>query len=88
VVGGQVGIVGHITIGNNVTIGAQAGVINDIPDGKVVLGAPAIDANQGKRAYGMIQYLPELRQSIRELAAQVEQLAGSMKPDLKKPDKP
>jgi len=87
VVGGQVGIVGHINVGNNVTIGAQAGVINDIPDGKVVLGAPAIDANQGKRAYGMIQYLPELRQSVRELAAQVEQIAALMKPDAKKPDK-
>jgi UDP-3-O-[3-hydroxymyristoyl] glucosamine N-acyltransferase len=88
VVGGQVGIVGHINIGNNVTIGAQAGVINDISDGKVVLGAPAIDANQGKRAYGMIQYLPELRQSIREIQSQIERLAASTKPDLKKPDKP
>lgn len=67
VVGGQVGIVGHISIGNNVMIGAQAGVINDIDDGKVVLGAPAIDAHQGKRAYSMIQYLPEMRQAIRKI---------------------
>jgi len=38
------------------------------------LGAPAIDASQGKRAYGMIQYLPEMKQSIRELQAQMKQL--------------
>src|SRR3972149_784764 len=74
IVGGQAGIVGHITIGNNVAIGAQAGVINSIGDGKVVLGAPAIDANQGKRAYGVIQYLPEMRQNIRELQEKVERL--------------
>jgi UDP-3-O-[3-hydroxymyristoyl] glucosamine N-acyltransferase len=74
VVGGQVGIVGHINIGNNVTIAAQAGVINNIPDGKVVLGAPAIEANQGKRAYSMIEYLPEMRQNIRRLDNQIEKI--------------
>jgi UDP-3-O-[3-hydroxymyristoyl] glucosamine N-acyltransferase len=74
IVGGQAGIVGHIAIGNQVAIGAQAGVINNVSDGKVILGAPAIDAGQGKRAYGMIQYLPEMRQSIRDLKAQMKQL--------------
>ncbi len=85
VVGGQVGIVGHITIGNNVTIGAQAGVINDVPDGKIVLGAPAIDASIAKRAYGMIQYLPELRQTIRDLQTKIEQLSALVKGEPKKP---
>jgi UDP-3-O-[3-hydroxymyristoyl] glucosamine N-acyltransferase len=80
IVGGQAGIVGHITIGNNVAIGAQAGVINSVGDGKVVLGAPAIDANQGKRAYGVIQYLPEMRQTLRELKSQVEQLMSGEEP--------
>jgi len=79
VVGGQVGIVGHINIGNNVMIAAQAGVTNNIPDGKVVLGAPAIEANQGKRAYSMIQYLPEMRQSIRTLQSEIERIDLSMK---------
>lgn len=82
VVGGQVGIVGHITIGNNVTIGAQAGVINNIPDGKVVLGAPAIDANQGKRAYSMIQYLPEIRQNLRKLESQIGQITPPAESEL------
>ncbi len=84
-VGGQVGIVGHITIGNNVTIAAQAGVINNIPDGKVVLGAPAVDANQGKRAYSMIQYLPEMRQNIRKLESQIEEIASSIEFDSEEP---
>jgi UDP-3-O-[3-hydroxymyristoyl] glucosamine N-acyltransferase len=84
VVGGQVGIVGHINIGNNVTIGAQAGVINNVPDGKTVLGAPAIEADQGRRAYSMIQYLPEMRQNIRNLQSQIEQIALSIEPDSEK----
>jgi len=85
VVGGQVGIVGHINIGNNVTIAAQAGVVNNIPDGQVVLGSPAIEANQGKRAYSMIQYLPEMRQNIRNLQNQVEQLTSPSESDLENP---
>jgi len=80
IVGGQVGIVGHINIGNNVMIAAQAGVINNVPDGKVLLGAPAIDAEQGKRAYSMIQYLPEMRQNIRKVEKRVSVL-------LEKPEK-
>ncbi len=70
-VGGQVGIVGHINIGNNVTIAAKAGVINNIADNKVVLGAPAVEASMGRRAYSMIQYLPEMRQNIRDLQNQI-----------------
>lgn len=85
VVGGQVGIVGHVNIGNNVTIAAQAGVVNNIPDGQVVLGAPAIEANQGKRAYSMIQYLPEIRQSIRNLQSQMEQITSPAEPDFEEP---
>jgi len=77
-VGGQAGIVGHINIGNNVTIAAQAGVINNVPDGKVIVGAPAIEARQGKRAYSMIQYLPEMRQNLRKVE---KQLASLEKPE-------
>ncbi|MCU0915501.1 MAG: UDP-3-O-(3-hydroxymyristoyl)glucosamine N-acyltransferase [Planctomycetes bacterium] len=78
-IGGQVGVVGHITIGNNVTIGAQAGVINSIPDGETVLGAPAIDAGQARRAYTMLPYLPQMRQDIRALQNQLEKLAAERK---------
>lgn len=75
VAGGQAGLVGHINIGNNVTIAAQAGVINNVPDDTVVLGAPAIKASTGRRAYSMIQYLPEMRQSIRDLKNRISQIA-------------
>jgi hypothetical protein len=33
----------------------------------------------------MIQYLPEMRQSIRKLENQIEQLSSSIEPDSEKP---
>lgn len=84
-VGGQVGIVGHISIGNNVTVAAQAGVINNVPDNKVVLGAPAVEANMGRRAYSMIQYLPEMRQSIRDVQNQIRQITSPTKDGSEQP---
>ncbi len=72
--GGQVGIAGHINIGNSVIIGAQAGVTNDVQDGKIVLGAPAIDANKAKRAYRLIQYLPEMRKAIKDMEQRLSEL--------------
>jgi UDP-3-O-[3-hydroxymyristoyl] glucosamine N-acyltransferase len=75
--GGQVGVVGHITIGNNVTIGAQAGVINNIPDGQTVVGAPAIDISRARRAYSLIQHLPDMKQSIRKLEKELEDMRST-----------
>lgn len=72
VAGGQAGIVGHIDIGNMVQIGAQAGVINDIPDGKMIVGTPAIDAIKAKRAYGLIEFLPQMRKSIQEITKRLD----------------
>lgn len=76
-IGGQAGIVGHITIGNHVTIGGRAGVVNSIPDGETVLGAPAIDASEARRAYMMIPYLPQMRQDIRSLQNDVQRLLAA-----------
>ncbi len=82
IVGGQVGIVGHVNIGNHVMIAAQAGVINNVNDNRAVLGSPAIDASRGKRAYSMIQYLPEMRQNIRKLERKLDKLiAADSEPD-------
>ncbi|OQA03934.1 MAG: UDP-3-O-acylglucosamine N-acyltransferase [Planctomycetes bacterium ADurb.Bin401] len=67
VIGGQVGIVGHIKIGNCVSIGAQAGVINSIPDGSNIVGAPAIEASKARRAYSLIEDLPEIKKAIQRL---------------------
>lgn len=40
-VGGQAAMAGHLHIGEGSQIGAQAGVISDVPAGSVLLGSPA-----------------------------------------------
>ena len=40
-VGGQAAMAGHLRIGQGSQIGAQAGVISDVPPGSVLLGSPA-----------------------------------------------
>ena len=40
-VGANVCIIGKITVGNNVTIGAGAVVVKDVPDNAIVVGNPA-----------------------------------------------
>jgi UDP-3-O-[3-hydroxymyristoyl] glucosamine N-acyltransferase len=74
VLGGQVGVVGHIKIGNMVTVGAQAAVINNVPDGATILGAPAIEANKAKRAYALIETLPDMRKKLRTLDKEITKL--------------
>ena len=40
-VGGQAAIAGHIRIGHGARIGAQAGVMSDVPPGAALVGSPA-----------------------------------------------
>lgn len=40
-VGGQAAMAGHLRVGQGSQIGAQAGVISDVPTGSILLGSPA-----------------------------------------------
>ncbi|MBN1457599.1 MAG: UDP-3-O-(3-hydroxymyristoyl)glucosamine N-acyltransferase [Sedimentisphaerales bacterium] len=72
--GGQAGIAGHITIGNMVQVGAKSGLSNNVPDGKVLLGIPAMDANKTKRIYGTLPQLPDMRRKIKQLEKKLAKL--------------
>jgi UDP-3-O-[3-hydroxymyristoyl] glucosamine N-acyltransferase len=72
--GGQVGIAGHIKIGNMVKIGAKSGLSNDVPDGQVLLGVPAMDASITKRIYGTLSQLPDMRRKIKQLEKKLAKL--------------
>jgi UDP-3-O-[3-hydroxymyristoyl] glucosamine N-acyltransferase len=65
--GGQVGVAGHLKIGNHVTVAAQGGITNDVPDGSVLLGSPAMPLNQGRRVYVLFTKLPELWERVRRM---------------------
>jgi UDP-3-O-[3-hydroxymyristoyl] glucosamine N-acyltransferase len=73
-IAGQAGIVGHVTIGDNAQIGAQAGENGAVPAGAHVLGAPAAPIGEARRRYGALQKLPEMRGHLRALEREVAEL--------------
>jgi UDP-3-O-[3-hydroxymyristoyl] glucosamine N-acyltransferase len=71
---GQAGVVGHIKVGDNVTVGAKAGVTNDVEPGVTVLGQPAVPIADCRRQVAAIHRLPEMRQRMRDMEAELQQL--------------
>lgn len=72
--GGQVGIAGHITIGDRVNIGAQSGIPTmSIRTATYWVRRYAI-ARDYARASVLIRKLPELNQTIRQLQKEIETL--------------
>jgi len=79
VFGGQVGIAGHLNIGDKVTIGAMAGVTNNIKEGKIVLGAPAMDHDRALKSFVVYRRLPEMRDALSDLQKEVKELKEKLK---------
>jgi UDP-3-O-[3-hydroxymyristoyl] glucosamine N-acyltransferase len=75
---GQSGTAGHLNIGNQVRVGAQAGVHSDVPAGQEVLGSPAIPLAQARRVVMSMSQLPELRQELKRLTAEVAELKAKL----------
>jgi UDP-3-O-[3-hydroxymyristoyl] glucosamine N-acyltransferase len=64
ILGGQVGVTGHIKIGKGVKVGAQSGINDDTPAGAFVRGTPS-------RPYMFEQRLQVLRERLPELFKRV-----------------
>jgi UDP-3-O-[3-hydroxymyristoyl] glucosamine N-acyltransferase len=73
-IAGQVGIVGHITIGKGSIVAARAGVTKDVSPKEIVSGYPAQPHQLEKRLHAEIQRLPELIKKVRELEKKIEEL--------------
>ena len=63
-IGGQVGIIGHLKIGDNVKIQAQAGVTSDIKSDSRVTGTPAISYMNYNKSYIHFKNLPQIVKKI------------------------
>ena len=59
-IGGQVGIVGHLTIGNNVRIQAQSGIGRNVKDNETLQGSPALNYGDYNKSYVYFKNLPKL----------------------------
>ena len=77
-IGGQVGIVGHLTIADGVKIAAQSGIGSSIKvEGSIVQGSPAYNIGDYKRSYVYFRKLPNLYASINEIQKKLDKLLNS-----------
>jgi UDP-3-O-[3-hydroxymyristoyl] glucosamine N-acyltransferase len=74
VLAGQVGVAGHLEIGDRVTATAQTGIPNSIETGLLVSGYPAIPNRDWLKASALFRRLPELKKSVAQIAARLAAL--------------
>lgn len=65
VLAGQVGVAGHCRIGDGVVATAQSGIPNDVEDGKMISGYPAIENKHWLRCVAVFNRLPEIAKALR-----------------------
>ncbi len=73
-IGGQAGISGHLTVGDDVKMAAQAGVPSNIKDGQIIMGSPAMEASQYRKAFIYFRNFEKLVKRIDELEREVQDL--------------
>jgi len=56
-IAGQAGLTGHLRVGRKARIGAQAGVMSDVPDGAEWVGSPAMPAKEVFRQIATLRRL-------------------------------
>ena len=78
IMAGQSAAVGHITIGNDVIIGARGAPSADVPDGQIISGAPAIPHKQFLKSTAIFQKLPDMRRTLVQLTQKVEALEAAL----------
>ncbi len=99
VVGAGAKVLGNITIGKNVMIGANSVVLRDVPDDSTVVGVPGrVARKKGKRLPGGVnldhsslpdplqQALERLQHEIDHIEQELEDYGGKKKENLGKPN--
>lgn len=66
-IGGQVGIVGHIKIGDRVKIQAQSGIGRNVKDDETLQGSPALNYGDFNKSYVHFKNLPSTVEKIDQL---------------------
>jgi len=70
-IGGQVGIAGHLTIGNKVRIQAQSGIGRNIKDGEAIQGSPALGYSDYNKSYVHFKNLPKIVDKVYKLEKKI-----------------
>jgi UDP-3-O-[3-hydroxymyristoyl] glucosamine N-acyltransferase len=72
-IGGQVGIAGHMTIGNRVKVQAQTGIGRNIKDDEVIQGSPAFGYGDYNKSYVHFKNLPKIVKQLDTLEKKLHQ---------------
>src|SRR5258706_8289201 len=68
ILAGQVAVAGHCKIGDGVIAIAQSGIPHDVPAGKMISGAPAIDFKLWLKCSAVYPKLPEIAKALRKVS--------------------
>ena len=71
-IGGQVGLAGHLKVGDRVKIAAQSGVPGDVKEDTTIMGSPAFESKEYKKAYMGFRRLPMILERLKNLEDQLK----------------
>lgn len=74
VMAGQAGVRDHVHIGSRATLGAMAGIMNDVPEGATMIGIPATPDREQMVKQIALAKLPDMRQQLKALEKTVAEL--------------
>ena len=72
--GGQAGFVGHITVGDNVMIGGQSGVMNDLASNQAYTGSPAVPHREFLRITSSYLKLPDMKKTLIDIEKRLKKI--------------
>ena len=55
---------GHITVGDHVTIGAQSGVTHSVPSNQTIFGSPAMEASKRRKVEVLVRNIENLARRL------------------------
>ncbi len=77
VMAGKVGVSDNLRIGNRVILGGASVVLSNVPEGRVMLGYPAMKMDSHVEAYKGLRRLPRLFRDVADLKKAVSLLLGN-----------
>ncbi len=74
ILAGQVGIAGHLRVGDDAVITAKSATSHDVENGKIISGIPAFDNREWLRSIAAFRRLGQMARAIRDLEKRLAEL--------------
>jgi UDP-3-O-[3-hydroxymyristoyl] glucosamine N-acyltransferase len=74
ILAGQVGIAGHLRVGDDAVVTAKSATSHDVENGKILSGIPAFDNREWLRSIAAFRRLGEMARTVRDLTKKIESL--------------